>query len=66
MHDVIVEPARAHLIPGFHEVKEAALGAGALACSISGGGPTLFDRAGDAAGVPRHGEPAQHDPRLAD
>ena len=40
--DRIVEPARAKLIPGFPEVKKAALDAGALGCSISGGGPTLF------------------------
>ncbi len=42
MGDVIIEPARAPLIPGFNEVKAAALNAGALACSISGAGPTLF------------------------
>lgn len=40
--DEIIEPARAHLIPGFQQVKEAALKAGALGCSISGAGPTIF------------------------
>ena len=40
--DCIVEPQRALLIPGFREVKRAALGAGALGCSISGSGPSLF------------------------
>jgi homoserine kinase len=40
--DVIVEPARSILIPQFHEVKAAALHAGALGCSISGSGPSLF------------------------
>lgn len=40
--DVIVEPARSILIPQFQEVKEAALLAGALGCSISGSGPSLF------------------------
>ncbi len=40
--DVIIEPARAHLIPGFGAVKAAALEAGAFGCSISGAGPTLF------------------------
>ena len=40
--DVVVEPVRARLIPGFYEVKEAALKAGALGCSISGAGSTLF------------------------
>jgi homoserine kinase len=40
--DDIVEPARAHLIPGFMDAKINALEAGALACSISGAGPTCF------------------------
>ncbi|MBK04554.1 MAG: homoserine kinase [Deltaproteobacteria bacterium] len=42
IQDVIVEPARAPLIPGFHAVKRAALEAGAYGCSISGAGPTIF------------------------
>ena len=42
VEDGIVEPARAPLIPGFAAVKAAALEAGALGCSISGAGPTLF------------------------
>ena len=42
LEDVIVEPARAPLIPGFAEVKRAALGAGALGCSIAGAGPSVF------------------------
>jgi len=40
--DEIVEPARVGLIPGFAAVKQAALAAGAWACSISGAGPTAF------------------------
>lgn len=40
--DVIIEPQRQALIPGFAAVRDAALGAGALGCSISGAGPTLF------------------------
>jgi homoserine kinase len=40
--DVIIEPSRAILIPQFAEVKAAALVAGALGCSISGSGPSLF------------------------
>ena len=40
--DKIVEPARAHLIPGFYGVKNAALNAGAFGCSISGAGPSIF------------------------
>jgi homoserine kinase len=42
LHDVIAEPARAHLIPGFTRMKEAALAHGALGCGISGSGPSLF------------------------
>jgi homoserine kinase len=42
LRDVLIEPHRAALIPGFHEVKEAAMAAGALGCSISGAGPSLF------------------------
>ena len=42
LQDVISEPARQHLIPGFKEMKAAALEAGALGCSISGSGPSLF------------------------
>ncbi|MCM2278863.1 MAG: homoserine kinase [Oligoflexia bacterium] len=40
--DVLIEPQRARLIPGFEAVKRAALGAGALGCSISGAGPSVF------------------------
>jgi homoserine kinase len=40
--DRIVEPQRAHLIPGFHEVQVAAVTAGAMGCSISGAGPSIF------------------------
>ncbi len=42
LDDVIIEPQRSKLIPGFAEVKSAALGAGALGCSISGAGPSIF------------------------
>ncbi|HEU5443301.1 MAG TPA: hypothetical protein VFU61_05715, partial [Steroidobacteraceae bacterium] len=40
--DVVIEPQRQALIPGFQEVRLAAMEAGALGCSISGAGPTLF------------------------
>jgi homoserine kinase len=40
--DVVIEPQRAALIPGFGDVRRAALSAGALGCSISGAGPTMF------------------------
>jgi len=42
LHDRIAEPARARLIPGFAGMKQAALQAGALGCSISGSGPAIF------------------------
>jgi homoserine kinase len=40
--DVVIEPQRQALIPGFAAVKQAAMAAGALGCSISGAGPTVF------------------------
>lgn len=40
--DVIIEPQRQSLIPGFAEVRAAAMSASALGCSISGAGPTIF------------------------
>lgn len=57
LEDVIAEPKRASLVPGFYAVKAAALAAGALGCSLSGSGPSVFAlsssleiamRAGDA------------------
>ncbi len=42
LKDVVIEPQRAQLIPPFYEVKKAALAAGALGCSISGAGPSIF------------------------
>ena len=40
--DSIVEPVRSLLIPGFDLAKSEALKAGALGCSISGSGPSIF------------------------
>lgn len=42
LEDVLVEPRRAGLVPGFSEAKRAALGAGALGASLSGSGPAVF------------------------
>jgi homoserine kinase len=42
LHDVIAEPARSFLIPGFYKLKEASAKAGALGSSISGSGPSVF------------------------
>lgn len=46
--DHIVEPRRAALIPGFYEVKQAAMAADALGASISGAGPSIFALSDDA------------------
>ena len=40
--DVLAEPRRAPLIPGFAAVKQAALANGALGSSIAGAGPSVF------------------------
>jgi homoserine kinase len=49
VEDVLIEPVRAKLIPGFQMVKRAALEAGAAGCSISGSGPSLFAVTGSRA-----------------
>lgn len=53
LEDVLVEPQRAHLLPALPELKRAALAAGALGCSFSGSGPSVFAWAleGDADAV---------------
>ncbi len=42
LEDVVIEPQRQALIPGFQDVRRGALEAGALGCSISGAGPSMF------------------------
>ncbi len=42
LQDVIIEPVRSMLIPGYEQVKQAAIEAGAIGCSISGSGPSMF------------------------
>jgi homoserine kinase len=42
LQDVVAEPRRGLLIPGFTKVKQAASEGGALGCSISGSGPSVF------------------------
>ena len=56
LQDVIIEPQRAQLIPHFYEVKEAALKAGALGCSISGAGPSIFALSANSLIAERAGE----------
>ncbi len=40
--DLLAEPKRTMLIPGFEQAKKAALNAGAIGCGISGSGPSVF------------------------
>jgi homoserine kinase len=42
LKDVVAEPVRSMLIPYFQELSSAALDTGALGCSISGSGPSVF------------------------
>lgn len=42
LEDHIAEPKRAVLVPGFRAVQAAAREAGALGCSLSGSGPSIF------------------------
>lgn len=42
LNDIVIEPVRATLIPGYHEAKLNAIRAGADGVAISGSGPTLF------------------------
>jgi homoserine kinase len=42
IEDRLVEPVRAALVPGYAAVRRAALEAGALGCSLSGSGPSVF------------------------
>jgi homoserine kinase len=49
LEDTIAEPRRAPLVPGLAQIKKAAADAGALGCSLSGSGPSLFALCRDAA-----------------
>ena len=42
MVDYIVEPVRSKLIPGYEDIKSAAISAGAIGCCISGSGPSVY------------------------
>jgi homoserine kinase len=48
MRDLLVEPQRVHLVPVLPDVQKAALSAGALGCSFSGSGPSVFAWAPEA------------------
>lgn len=49
LEDVIIEPVRSMLIPGFDEVKQQCKEAGALGGGISGSGPSIFMLSKDQA-----------------
>jgi homoserine kinase len=59
LHDVIAEPIRSLLIPGFDIMKAMAVKEGALGCGISGSGPTLFALSTDKALAGRIGAVVQ-------
>src|SRR6202035_1045483 len=42
LRDLLAEPHRAALVPGFREVQAAGLAARAWGCSLSGAGPAAF------------------------
>ncbi len=42
MSDLLAEPYRMQLIPGFDAIKNAAMSNGAVGCGISGSGPSVF------------------------
>jgi len=56
LKDVIAEPIRSMLIPGFDRMKEKALENGALGSGISGSGPTIFALSTDAETARRVGD----------
>lgn len=60
IHDVVIEPVRSRLIPGFYDVKSAALDAGALGCSISGSGPSMFTLCRNFDGAKKIGSAMQN------
>jgi homoserine kinase len=42
LRDCMIEPQRASQVPGFMQVQASAMATGALGCSLSGSGPSLF------------------------
>ena len=57
--DVIAEPVRSVFIPGYDEIKEAAIDAGALGCGISGSGPTMYALSSERSIAEKIGEAMQ-------
>lgn len=42
LKDTMIEPQRSKFIPGFEAIKNTVISSGALGCSISGAGPSVF------------------------
>lgn len=59
LNDHIIEPQRAQLIPHFYDVQNAAMTQGALGCSISGAGPSIFALSNNSAGAEEIGNAMQ-------
>jgi len=53
LRDPLVEPYRAALVPGFRNTQAQAMAAGALGCSLSGSGPSIFAVADSEAAAGR-------------
>ena len=72
LEDTIAEPRRASLVPGLAAIKQAAVDAGALGCSLSGSGPSLFALCRGTDAAPARGgrddarRPGAHRRRAAD
>jgi homoserine kinase len=52
--ETVIEAARGPLIPGFAQVKQAAMDAGAHGCTISGAGPTVVAVVGSDTAAGQH------------
>ncbi len=59
LQDVIAEPIRAVLIPGFDAIKATAIQYGALGSGISGSGPTIFSLSTELETAEKVGEEIQ-------
>ena len=56
MVDSVIEPHRKQFIPGFDELREKVLAAGALSVNISGSGPSVFAVSPDMETASKVGE----------
>lgn len=61
LKDVVAEPIRSVLIPGFDRIKASAITVGALGCGISGSGPTIFVLSNHITTATKAGEAIQRE-----